>query len=146
MLVRDLTLAGCVKSVRLLPRPELRETVFNATGDEMRTDGTLTVVQLSGCERTAVEDTRSSPLIPIRPRSRYARYLRTQVLLYKSDVFRGNIIYSAFDLTRMGIHAFRFRHRHGQDDDSDQGMPLSPVSPDTLFPQISFGGGEGLAK
>ena len=146
MLVRDLTLSGCVKSVRLLPRPELRETVFNATGDEMRTDGTLTVVQLSSCERTAVEDARSSPLIPIRPRSWFARYLRTQVLLYKSDVFRGNIIYSAFDLTRMGIHAFRFRHRHGQDDDSDEGMPLSPVSPDTLFPQISFDGGEGLAK
>jgi hypothetical protein len=112
----------------------------------MRTDGTLTVVQVSSCERTAVEDTRSSPLIPIRPRSWFARYLRTQVLLYKSDVFRGNIIYSAFDLTRMGIHAFRFRHRHGQDDDSDEGMPLSPVSPDTLFPQISFDGGEGLAK
>ena len=146
MLVRDLTLAGCVKSVRLLPRPELREIVTNATGDEMRTDGTLTIVQLADCDRPAVENTRANPLIPVRPRSRVARYIRTQVLLYKSDVFRGNIFYSAFDLTRMGIHALRSRHRHGQDDDSDDGMPLSPVSPDTLFPQISFGGGQGLAK
>lgn len=145
MLVRDLTLAGCVKSVRLLPRPELRETVTNATGDEMRTDGTLTVVELARCDRPAIEYTRSNPLIPVRPRSRFARYLRTQVLVYKSDVFRGNIIYSAFDLTRMGIHTLRFRHRHGQAGDPDEGMPLSPVSPDTLFPQITFGGGSGLA-
>ncbi len=147
MLVRDLTLAGCVKSVKLLPRPELRETVTNATGDEMRTDGTLTVVQLANCDRPAMEYTRSNPLIPIHPRSRLARYLRTQVLLYKSDVFRGNIIYSAYDLTRMGIHAVRFRHRHGQEDDSDDGMPLSPVSPDTLFPQmITFGRESGSAR
>jgi hypothetical protein len=112
----------------------------------MRTDGTLTIVQLADCDRPAVENTRANPLIPVRPHSRLARYTRTQVLLYKSDVFRGNIFYSAFDLTRMGIHALRSRHRHGQDDDSDDGMPLSPVSPDTLFPQISFGGGQGLAK
>jgi len=144
MLVRDLTLAGCVKSVRLLPRPELRDTVMNATGDEMFTDGTLTVVQLGNCDRPALEAAHGSPLIPVRPRSRFARYLRTQVLLYKSDVVRGNIVYGAFDLTRMGIHALRYRHRHPQDDEDDDGLPLSPVSPDTLFPQISFAGGSGL--
>jgi hypothetical protein len=145
MLVRDLTLAGCVKSVRLLPRPEMRETVMNATGDEMHTDGTLTVVQLADCDYQPANTAHSTPLIPARPRSRFVRYLRTQVLVYKSDVFRGNIIYGGFDLTRMGIHAFRYRHRHGQID-SDDGLPLSPVSPDTLFPQITFGGGSGLAR
>ena len=58
-------------------------------------------------------------------------------MLYKSDVTRGNIIYSAFDLTRMGIHSFRHRHDSGDDDYSD--LPMSPVSPDTLFPQITLG-------
>jgi len=143
MLVRDLSLAGCVDSVRLLPRPEVRDTLMNATGDEMRTDGTLTVVELGKCDHPAIQYSRANPLIPIRPRSRFARYLRTQVLVYKSDVVRGNIIYSAFDLTRMGIHALRYRHRSPQDDDSDDGLPLSPVSPDTLFPQISFGISDG---
>src|SRR5579864_41850 len=78
MLVRDLALAGCVKSVRLLPRPELHETVTNSTGDEMRTDGTLTVVQLADCEHPAIAITRGNPLIPVRPHSRLARYIRTQ--------------------------------------------------------------------
>jgi hypothetical protein len=145
MLVRDLTLAGCVKSVHLLPRPELRETVTNATGDEMRTDGMLTVVALGDCDYLPANYAHWAPLIPARPRSRFVRYLRTQVLVYKSDVVRGNIIYGGYDLTRMGIHAFRYRHRHGQIDDSDDGIPLSPVSPDTLFPQITFGGGSGQA-
>jgi hypothetical protein len=144
MLVRDLTLAGCVKSVQLLPRPELHETFVNATGDEMRTAGALTVVQFADCANSRTEYTRANPLIPIHPRSRLVRYLRTQVLLYKGDVVRGNLIYSGYYVGRIGIHALRFRHQHGQEEDAD-GLPFSPVSPDTLFPRITFGGGSGLA-
>jgi len=139
MLVRDLTLSGCVDSVHLLPRPDVPQLMFNSTGDEMRTDGMLTVVQLKDCDRPAIEYTRSNPLIPIRPRSKLVRYFRTQVLLYKSDVVRGNILYGAFDLCRMGVTALRHRHGNGGED-IDDGLPLSPVSPETLFPQIELGG------
>jgi hypothetical protein len=135
MLVRDLTLSGCVDSVYLLPRPEVQHQMFNATGDEMRTDGMLTVVQLKDCTRPAIEYTSRNPLIPIRPRSRVVRYFRNEILLYKSDVIRGNILYGAFDLCRMGIHALRHRH----DVPSDDGFPLSPVSPQTLFPNVQTG-------
>lgn len=144
MLVRDLTLAGCVKSVQLMPRPELQDTFINATHDAMRTDGALTVVQLADCDGSQMAFARTNPLIPVRPRSRFVRYLRTQVLLYKSDVVRGNIIYGGYDLARISFHALRYRHQHGQVDDSDDGLPLSPVSPGTLFPQITIGGGSGL--
>jgi LssY C-terminus len=143
MLVRDLTLAGCVKSVQLLPRPELHETFVNATGDEMRTAGALTVVQLADCVNSHTQYMRANPLIPVRPRSRLVRYLRTQVLLYKGDVVRGNLIYSGYYVGRIGIHALRYRHQHGQEEDAD-GLPFSPVSPDTLFPQITLAGGSGL--
>ncbi len=137
MLVRDLTLSGCVADVYLLPRPDVSTTMVNSSGDEMKTDGALTVVQLQDCNRPSVEYTRANPLIPIRPRSRVVRYFRNEVLLYKSDVIRGNIIYGTFDLCRMGIHSWR--HRHGSADDVDDGLPLSPVSPQTLFPQIEIG-------
>jgi LssY C-terminus len=137
MLVRDLTLSGCVDAVYLIQRPDVDPLMVNSTGDEMRTDGVLTVVQLKDCHRPLIEYTRSNPLIPIRPRSRVVRYFRNEVLLYKSDVIRGNIIYSAFDLTRMGIHAFR--HRHDGSSDVDDGLPISPVSPQTLFPQLELG-------
>jgi hypothetical protein len=133
MLVRDLSLSGCVDSVHLLPRSNVPPLMFNSTGDEMRTDGMLTVVHLKECDRSSVRYTRSDPLIPIHPRYRAARYLRTQVLLYKSDVVRGNILYGTFDLCRMGIRSFRHRH-DGTTGDIDDNLPLSPVSPDTLFP------------
>jgi len=138
MLVRDLTLSGCVDSVYLLPRPDVDQSMVNSTGDEMRTDGMLTVVQLRDCNRPSIEYTRANPLIPIRPRSRVLRYFRNEVLLYKSDVIRGNIIYGAFDLCRIGIHSFRHRH-DGSADDSDDGLPLFPASPQSLFPQLELG-------
>jgi len=138
MLVRDLTLSGCVDSVYLLPRPDVRPLMVNSSGDEMRTDGMLTIVQLKDCPRPSIEYTRLNPLIPIRPRSRIVRYFRNEVLLYKSDVVRGNILYSAFDLSRMGIHSLRHRH-DGSSDNSDDGLPLFPASPQSLFPQLDFG-------
>ncbi|MGB9435872.1 MAG: hypothetical protein WBQ89_26725, partial [Candidatus Acidiferrum sp.] len=100
--------------------------------------GMLTIVQLKDCNRPSIEYTRSNPLIPIRPRSRVVRYFRNEVLLYKSDVVRGNIVYGTFDLCRMGIHSFRHRH-DGTADDSDDGLPLFPASPQTLFPQLEIG-------
>ncbi|HET7109177.1 MAG TPA: LssY C-terminal domain-containing protein [Candidatus Acidoferrum sp.] len=143
MLVRDLTLAGCVKSVQLLPRPELHTTFMNATGDEMRTDGMLTVVQLADCANSQTQVAHTTPLIPIHPHSRFVRYLRTQVLIYKGDVIRGNLIFSGYYVGRVCIHAFRTRHQHGQEEDSD-GLPLSPASPDTLFPPITIARAGGL--
>jgi hypothetical protein len=136
MLVRDLTLSGCVDSVRLMPRPSIPHLMVNATGDEMRTDGMLTVVHLKSCDRPSMAYTRDNPLIPIRPHSRVVRYFRNEVLLYKSDVIRGNILYGAFDLCRMSIRSFRRRHGHSQGDEDDESLPASPVSPETLFPQL----------
>jgi LssY C-terminus len=137
MLVRDLTLSGCVDAVYLLPRLDVHPLMVNSTGDEMRTDGMLTVVQLKDCHRPTIEYTRANPLIPIRPRSPAVRYFRNEVLLYKSDVVRGNILYGTFDLCRMGIHYFRHRH-DSMGKDSDDGLPMSPASPQTLFPQLEI--------
>jgi hypothetical protein len=111
--------------------------MLNSTCDEMHTDGNLTVVHLNSCAMPVMQYPRKSPLIPVRPHNRCMRYLRTQVLLYKSDVIRGNIIYSAFDLSLMTIRSLRYRHST-QNDDSYGALPMSPVSPDTLFPQLMF--------
>ena len=138
MLVRDLTLSGCVDSVRLMPRPDVPQQLFNATGDEMRTDGTLTVVHLKDCGSPFLSHTPTNPTISVRPRSKFVRYLRSQVLLYRSDVVRGNILYGAFDLCRMSFRSIR--HRHGAGPQDDDSLPISPVSPETLFPHITIDG------
>ena len=136
MMVRDLALAGCVESVHEMARPEIPQLMVNSTGDEMHTDGVLSIVHLKDCEMPATFFTRGNPLISIRPRSRAARYLRSQVLVYKSDVVRGNIVYGAFDLARLGFRSLRHRGTNAEDDNN---LPLSPVSPDSLFPQITTG-------
>jgi hypothetical protein len=137
MLVRDLTLGGCVDSVRLLSRPDVPQQLLNATGDEMHTDGALTIVHLKDCTAPSMIYTRANPLIPIRPRRRITRYFRDRVLLYKSDVVRGNILYGAFDLSRMSVRSFRHRHGNGVEG-IDLNLPMSPVSPQTLFPEITL--------
>jgi hypothetical protein len=57
--------------------------MLNSTGDEMRTDGNLTVVHLKGCAMPVMQYSWNTPLIPVRPHNRFVRYLRTRVLLYK---------------------------------------------------------------
>jgi hypothetical protein len=112
--------------------------MVNATGDEMRTDGMLTVVHLKTCDRPTLAYTRANPLVPVRPHSWITRYFRNEVLLYKSDVVRGNILYGAFDLCRMSIRSFRRRHGARPGEEEDDSLPLSPVSPETLFPQLAL--------
>jgi len=78
----------------------------------MRTDGSLAVVQLKECENPVFElRAADGPAIASRPHSKFVRYARMQVLSFKSDVVRGNIVYGMFDLTRMAIRA---RRNHAQ--------------------------------
>jgi hypothetical protein len=106
VLVRDLDLAGCVASVDYFARPEAAHPSRNATGDPMRSDGLLAVVQLKDCENPLFEQ-EAVPAVATRPRSKIARYLRMEVLSFRSDVVRANLLYGAFDLTRMAIRARR---------------------------------------
>lgn len=109
LVVRDLNLAGCVESVRYAQRPQAAHMTTNATGDPMLTDGALAVVQLKDCENPVFEHNVEGPQIATRPRWRFARYLRMQVLNIKTDLVRGNILYATYDATRMMLHARRER-------------------------------------
>src|ERR1700719_27833 len=109
MLARDLRLAGCVAAVYYVLRPQMVHAAMNATGDAMRTDGSMAVVQLKDCENPLFEQTDDGPAPRSRPRSRFARYLRMQVLSFRSDLIRGNIVYAGFELARMAVRARRHR-------------------------------------
>jgi len=107
IMVRDLRLAGCVAAVYYVQRPGMAHAAMNATGDAMRTDGSLAVVQLKDCENPVFEQVSDAPAVQSRPRSKFARYLRMQVLSYRSDLIRGNILYGGFELTRLLVRARR---------------------------------------
>ena len=107
ILVRDLRLAGCVAAVYYVQRPQMAHSAMNATGDAMRTDGSLAVVELKDCENPVFTLASATPAVQSRPRSKFARYLRMQILSYRSDLIRGNILYGGFELTRLLVRARR---------------------------------------
>ena len=114
MLVRDLIFPGCVESVKLLPRSDLPRILANSTGDTMRTNGGLTVVHLRDCYRRD-RNYDVPPVIPRHPHSRMVRYFRNRMLLYRSDLIRGNSIYGMLEIFRMSLRSVRHNNR-GPDD------------------------------
>ena len=108
--VRDLTLAGCVDGVHESSRVSVPEHSLNATGDELRTDGGVAVVSLKDCSSPIFDPTPPAISMPSQPGNKFTRYIRMQVLGFRSDVWRGNIIYGGYDLGRMCIGALRRRN------------------------------------
>jgi hypothetical protein len=112
MVVRDLTLAGCVDTVHLARRPGMPHSVENATGDELRTDAAIAVVQLKDCENPIFEINSEVAELASRPPTKLARYLRTEVLSAR-DLWRENVVYGAYDASRMAVEAIRRRRANG---------------------------------
>jgi len=109
--VRDLDLAGCVDALHGSPRPWVPELSLNPTGDELRTNGTVAVVRLKDCSSESIFSGASDvSFMPSRPGNRFTRYIRTQVLSFRSDVWRGNIIHGGFDVGRMAIAALHRKY------------------------------------
>ena len=94
--VRDLTLAGCVETVHNAPRPAMPHSLENATGGALRTDGAVAVVRLKDCDSSDSPNELTFPAVIARPRSKFARYFRTQVLSIR-DVWRENAVYGSFE-------------------------------------------------
>jgi hypothetical protein len=105
--VRDLNFAGCVQSVSYVARPGISTITQNATGDLMRTDGSVAVVQLKDCEPTAPGLYTTSANRKYRPGNYAFRYVRKQILTFRNDIWRANIIYGLYDVGRMAVTAMR---------------------------------------
>jgi hypothetical protein len=108
-IVRDLTLAGCVDTVHNATRPAMPNSLQNATGDQLRTDGAVSVIQLKNCDAPVYDNAENDSTLPTliaRPASKLTRYFRTQVLTLR-DMWRENAVYEAVDLSRMAIRSMR---------------------------------------
>jgi LssY C-terminus len=112
IVVRDLQVVDCVDSVGAIARPEMSHIFLNATGEIFRTDGTLTVVSLKSCapypSGLRAEKTYHAGSRPFRT-------ARKWILTLRSDLWRANILYSGFDLTRDTVQAVRRNSLHRAD-------------------------------
>ena len=100
--LRDLTIAGCVSRMDYLSRPGSLHITKNATGDPMYTDGAVAVVQLQDCQPTTTAATKMIAT-DFRAGNRAFRFARRQILTFRSDIWRANIIYGVYDLGRMTV-------------------------------------------
>jgi len=105
--IRDLRFAGCVKSVSYVARPEVPTATKNAIGDTMHTDGAVAVVALQDCQHPDAAPDMDGRAEKYRPGNHVFRFARRQILTFRNDMLRANIIYGAFDGGRMMWAALR---------------------------------------
>jgi hypothetical protein len=107
--IRDLSAAGCVQSVHMAPRPGMSNLTENAIGDPVRTDGSIAVVELKDCQPAAPELASPPQSANFKAGNHVFRYFRRQILTFRSDIWRANIIYGIYDLGHMSVNALRHR-------------------------------------
>jgi hypothetical protein len=105
--IRDLNFSGCVKSVSYVARPGISTVTQNATGDLVRTDGSIAVVQLQNCQPVVPELAGGPSKAAFKPGSYAFRYIRRQILTFRNDIWRANIVYGIYDVGRMAVTALR---------------------------------------
>jgi hypothetical protein len=125
--IRDLNFAGCMKSVSYVSRAGMATATHNATGDIMFTDGSVAVITLQDCQPGEPElDSTSNRAY--KPGNIVFRYIRKQILTFRSDIWRANIIYGTYEAARMAVTALRHKP-------SQQNAAVPAVS--TAHPQAS---------
>lgn len=105
--IRDLSFAGCVRSVQYVSRPSSAATLVNATGDIMRTDNAVAVITLKVCNPLFPQSVREPGGPAYKSGNHIFRFARREILTFRNDIFRANIIYASYEGTRMAIAALR---------------------------------------
>jgi hypothetical protein len=105
--IRDLRFAGCVRSVSYISRPEIPTAIHNATGDVMRTDGSIAVIALQECHSANPQLDSTAKGRNFKPSNHAFRFIRRQILTFRNDMLRANIIYGAYYAGRMTVSALR---------------------------------------
>jgi hypothetical protein len=106
--VRDLNFAGCVKSISFVSRPDVPTATHNAIGDVVHTDGSVAVVRLQQCSPIHPE-LDSTPERSFKAGNTAFRYIRKQILTFRNDIWRANIIYGVYYAGRMAVMALRHK-------------------------------------
>ncbi len=126
--IRDLTAAGCVQSVHMIARPGVPTMTQSYNGDPVRTDGSLAVVELKNCQSVTPELAQISTQQNYKPGNKAFRYARRQILTFRSDIWRANVIYGFYDLCHMSYTALKHRNSVDSYEQAKTANPARDVS------------------
>jgi hypothetical protein len=106
-IVRDLDFAGCIRSVHYVARANVPALTHNAVGDPMHTDGSIAVITLRSCTTPITQPEPVTSSLDYRPGGYVFRFFRRQILTFRNDIFRANVIYGAYDVGRLAFTSLR---------------------------------------
>ncbi len=132
--IRDLNFSGCVKSLTYVSRPGISTITQNATGDLVRTDGSVAVVQLQDCQPILPSLATSASTTKYKPGNYAFRYIRREILTFRNDIWRANILYGAYDLGRMTVAALRHQPVPPMNEDA---KPMVGILPTAMPPGVN---------
>jgi LssY C-terminus len=117
-IAHDFEFTGCTEAVDWWDRPGAPTDARNATGDLMNTDGELAVIRMNGCARPKRASSADAESLKYRPNF-FKRVIRREILSVRSDFYRTNMYWRAYEGTRWLVLAVKNRHRL-QETPSDQ--------------------------
>jgi LssY C-terminus len=115
--VNDLVFTSCADLVDDSERPDVPGITRNATGDPMRTDTRIAIVQVNACEAPASSLETASATLP-RHGSKMHRFARREILSLRSDILRENLYWRSYEGLRWMITAYRQRGGRSEENEA----------------------------
>lgn len=94
--VNDLMMTGCVDGVAYIDRPWVPRDASNATGDRLRTDGKLAVLEMNACANPRTVEIASAEAMDRLRQRAVLRPIRSTFLTLRNDLLRGNVFYQGY--------------------------------------------------
>lgn len=130
-IANDLKFTSCTNSVDWWQRADGPRNTRNATGDLMYTDGRLAVIQLNDCNSPRITHTEDAKLLRVHG-NHFQRFARRQILSIRSDFYRRNRYWRAYEATRWLVAAVR-RNRQLRDPSPAISVEQSGTERESLF-------------
>jgi len=112
--VNDLVFTSCVDMADDMERMDVPMVTRNATGDPMRTDARISILQLNACEAPTGVVVADGAALPAHG-SKMQRFARREILSFRSDIMRENVYWRSYEGIRIMIDAYRQRGGRGEE-------------------------------
>lgn len=115
--MNDLLFTSCANVLDTPQRTDIPAFTRNATGDPMRTDTRLAILQVNACSAPATSLQFNNASLPLHG-SKVQRFARREILSLRNDVVRENIYWRSYEGVRWMITAYRGRGGRGLENET----------------------------
>jgi len=115
--MNDLLFTSCASVLDTPQRTDIPAFTRNATGDPMRTDTRIAILQVTACSAPATSLQFDNASLPLHG-SKVQRLARREILSLRNDVIRENIYWRSYEGVRWMVTAYRGRGGRAQENET----------------------------